>query len=250
MKRPLLLSLVSLCVFGISRAEKPSPIDPAALAPLKQMSATLGAAKAFAYKSKSILEVPAETGQFVTLFSTGDVALVRPDKLRARLGGDAPSFDFYYDGSTVSAFAPGTNVYSTTKAPATIDAMLSGLQEETGIRFASAPLLFNDPYSILTRDLISAVVVGPSAVDGAACVHLAFRSEGVNWEIWLESNARALPRRLAVTFTDRPNFPRTLVDFSGWNLHPWFLGKGAFVFEKPAGSKEIPFVSVLHSADR
>lgn len=246
----LVLSLAVLLSPGALRAEKLSPIDPHALAPLKRMSATLAAAKAFTCKSKTILEVPSEIGQFITVFSTGDVALKRPGMLRARLGGDAPSFDFYYDGATVSAYAPGTKVYSSAKAPATIDAMLAGLQEETGIRFASAPLLFSDPYAILTRGLISAAVVGPSSVDGTPCDHLAFQSPGVNWEIWTEANARALPLRLAVTFTDRTDSPSTFVDFSDWNLHPWFLGDSAFVFKKPAGAKEIPFASVLKSADR
>ncbi|MDD5199984.1 MAG: DUF2092 domain-containing protein [Terrimicrobiaceae bacterium] len=258
--RPLVLLACSLSVLlpsaGISAAAAATPekappaIGKDALDLLRRMSATLGAAKAFTYKSKSAIEVPAATGQFITLFSTGEVALKRPDKLRALLGGDAPDFDFYYDGATVSAFAPGTGVYSTKPAPPTIDAMLTGLQEETGIRFASAPLLFSDPYAILTRGLLSAVVVGPSTIDGAACTHLAFRSPGVNWEIWIESGPRALPRRMAVTFTDRPNFPRTLIDFSSWNLHPWCLGAGAFVFHKPAGAQEIPFVSVLKSTGR
>ena len=214
------------------------------------MSATLAAAKAFSYKSKNILEVPAETGQLITLYSTGEIALRRPDRLRAQLGGDAPAFAFYYDGETVSALAPGTRVYSSTKAPATIDAMLAGLEEETGIRFASAPLLFSNPYAVLTRGLTSAVVVGPSHVDGVACDHLAFRSEDVNWEIWVESNARALPRRLAVTFTDRPGLPRTLIDFSNWRLDPWWLCDRGFTFHEPAGFQEIPFAAVLKSADR
>ncbi|MFZ4681781.1 MAG: DUF2092 domain-containing protein [Terrimicrobiaceae bacterium] len=224
-------------------------IDPQALASLKRMSSTLAAAKAFTYQSKTILEVPATTGQFVTLFSTGEIALKRPDKVRARMGGDAPSFDMFYDGATLSAFAPGTKVFSTSKAPPTIDAMLQGLREETGIRFASSPLLFSDPYAVLTRGLTSAVVVGPSVVDGTACEHLAFRSPGVNWEIWIEAAPRALPRRLAVTFTDQTNFPRTLVDFSHWNLRPW-LRDGDFVFHQPAGAREIPFASVLKSAGR
>ena len=34
--------------------------------------------------------MPAKTGQFITLFSTAEVALKRPDKLRARLTGEAP----------------------------------------------------------------------------------------------------------------------------------------------------------------
>jgi hypothetical protein len=104
------------------------------------------------------------------------------------------------------------------------------------------------PDAVLARGLISAVNVGPSLVDGHLCEHLAFRAPGVNWEIWLEPDARALPRRLAVTFTDKPGFPRTIVEFSNWNLHPWSLG--SFRFTPPAGAKEIPFTSVLKSTAR
>jgi hypothetical protein len=80
-------------------------------------------------------------------------------------------------------------------------------------------------------------------------VHLAFRAPGVNWEVWVEAHERALPRRLAVTFTDRTNFPRTIIDFSDWNLRPW-LRAGDFVFKKPAGVTEVPFLSVLKSSGR
>jgi hypothetical protein len=216
---------------------------------LKRMSDSLAGEKSFTYQSKTIHEVPAITGQFVTLFSIGNVALKRPDKLRAILGGDAPAFDFYYDGNSVSAFAPQTKVFSTLNAPPTIDEMLSGLRTETGIRFPSSPLLQNDPYTILTRGLLSAIVVGPTKVDGFVCDHLAFQSPGVNWEIWIDAGSIALPRRLAVTFTDKPNFPRTVIEFSHWNLHP-FLSDSSFLFHKPAGAREIPFAAVLHSADR
>ena len=66
----------------------------------------------------------------------------------------------------------------------------------------------------------------------------------MNWEIWIESGPRALPLRLAVTYTDRPNFPRVLVEFSDWNLHPGF-SPGSFVFHPPTGCREIPFLSVI-----
>jgi hypothetical protein len=52
-----------------------------------------------------------------------------------------------------------------------------------------------------------------------------------------------------VTFTDRTNFPRILVEFLNWNLNPW-LKAGDFVFRKPAGAREIPFLSVLKSNAR
>jgi hypothetical protein len=234
------------------RAEEASPssaaatsrVDPQALEVLRRMSTTLGVAKAFTYRSTNVVEVPAKTGQFITLFSTAEVALKRPDKLRARLTGEAPHFNLYFDGKTASAFAPATKVYSTLEALSTIDTMLPAMQEETGIRFASAPLLFSDSYSVLTRELRSGVVVGATTVNGRPCQHLAFRSPGVNWEIWIESGQRALPWRLAVTFTDRTNFPRVLVEFLNWNLHPW-LKASDFAFRRPAGAREIPFLSVI-----
>jgi len=255
MKSSLLKFLSATCAAALLlpamvQAAPASPaLNPKALATLKRMSDTLAAAKSFTYKSGTIFEVPAKTGQLVTLFSNADVALKRPDKIRARMTGEVPPFDFFYDGTTVSAFAPGTKVYSSTKAPATIDGMLPALQEETGIRFVTSPLLLSNPFRALTRGLTSAVVVGPSMVRGTPCEHLAFRSPGVNWEIWIATDARTLPQRLAVTFTDRPNFPRTLVEFSNWNLHPW-LRAGEFVFHKPAGATEIPFLSVLKSTGR
>lgn len=253
MKISRLLSVCLLTVFllpaGLTAAEKKSRVDPQALDLLKRMSTTLANAKAFTYRTKSILEVPAQTGQFLTLFSNAEVALQRPNKLASRLSGEAPSFNFYYDGSTVSAYAPGTKVYSKTKAPSTIDAMLPGLEAETGIRFATTPLLMSNPYAELSQGLTSAIVVGPVVVNGVQCVHLAFRAPGVNWEMWLENSNRALPRRLAVTFTERANFPRSIVEFSHWNLSPW-LWSSQFAFHPPAGATEIPFLAVMKSTGR
>jgi len=249
--RPVLAGLLSLILLPspLPAAEKPAARDSRALALLQRMSQTLAAAPAFTYDATSMVEVPARTGQFLTLFSRADVALKRPDKLRAFFRGEAPAFDFFYNGRTVTAFAPATKVYSVTKAPATIDAMLPGLEEKTGVRFATAPLLVSDPYRALTTGLTSAVVVGTTTVRGVSCQHLALRSTGVNWEIWIESGSRALPRRLAVTFTDRTGFPRTVVEFSRWNLNPW-LRESDFEFRKPSGATEIPYQAVLKSAGR
>lgn len=247
--RPIALPLLVFFPFACSlpqlhAQESSSRVQPQALEALKRMSGTLGAAKAITYRSRNIVEVPARNGQFITLFSNVEVALKRPDKLRARLGGEAPRFDFYFDGKTAAAVASTHKVYSLTKAPPTIDTMLPELEQETGIRFVSAPLLFSNPYGVLTRKLISGFVVGSGTVNGVLCQHLAFRSVGVNWEIWIESGRRALPWRLAVTFTDRTNFPRVLVEFVSWNLNPW-LNASDFAFRKPAGASEIPFLSVV-----
>ncbi len=211
-----------------------------ALDQLKRMSTALAAAKAISLRSSSTVEVPAKTGQFVTLFATSEITLQRPDKLRVNVTGEVPNYEFYYDGKTIVASATGDKVYSITPAPTTIDAMMPFADEKTGIHFATADVLFSDPYAMLTQGVTSAFVVGKDTIQGTPCEHLAFRSPGVNWEIWIESGPSALPRRLAVTYTTVTNFPRFLVEMSDWNLQP-SLAAGNFDFKKPADAKEITF---------
>jgi hypothetical protein len=221
----------------------PAPVmEQRALDRLQRMSATLGAAKAFTYRSRSTVEVPANTGQFVTLFATSDVALQRPNKLRVHVTGEVPNFEFYYNGINITAFAPKNQVYSVASAPDTIDAMLKGVVDTTGIYFPSADVMYSDPYAILTKDLTSAFVVGPATVGGVPCEHLAFRGPGVNWEIWIETAKRALPRRLVVTYTEAQNFPRFLVEFADWNLKPKLAAR-QFEFKKPSNATQIEFVA-------
>lgn len=167
----LLALLPAICPAAPEQPGRPEPapvpiMEQRALDQLKRMSATLGAARAFTYRSRSTVEIPAKTGQFITLFGASEVALQRPNKLRVHVTGEVPNFLFYYDGTNITAFAPKDNVYSQTSAPDTIDAMLKSVEEKTGIHFPSADVMFSDPYGMMTKDVTSAFVVGPATVDG------------------------------------------------------------------------------------
>ena len=118
----------------------PPIIEQEALDRLKLMSEKLAAAKAFTYRSRSTLEIPAKTGQFLTHFTESDVALERPNKLRYFVTGDVPSFQFYYDGTHASVLDIKKNLYATTQAPATIDEMLPFVMEKYNNDFFSADL--------------------------------------------------------------------------------------------------------------
>ena len=59
--------------------------------------------------------------------------MARPNKLHVHVTGEVPNFDFYYNGTTVMAFAPQNQVYSVANAPATIDAMLTFMVDKSGI---------------------------------------------------------------------------------------------------------------------
>ena len=220
----------------------PAPvIEQYALDRLKQMSEKLTSTKAFTYRSNNFMEVQAAaTGQFLTFFVDTEVALQRPNKLRANVFGDVPGFQFYFDGAKVSAFDPQKNVHSVSGPLATIDEMLEFVTTRAHINFPSADFMYSDPYAVMTKNLSHAIVVGPSMVNGVPCEHFAYMEPGLNWEIWIENGKRALPLRLAMTYKQVPNFPRFMIEYKDWNLNPK-LKADLFVFKAPVNSKQIEF---------
>jgi hypothetical protein len=180
------------------------------------------------------------TGQFLTFFVDTEVALQRPNKLRVNVFGDVPGFQFYFDGTKVSAFDPQKNVHSVSEPIATIDEMLEFVTTKAHINFPSADFMYSDPYAVMTKNLTHAIVVGPSMVNGVPCEHFAYMEPSLNWEIWIENGKRALPLRLAMTYKQVPNFPRFMMEYKDWNLNPK-LKADIFVFKAPANSKQIGF---------
>src|SRR5258705_12740744 len=130
---------------GQSESASVQMMEQHALDRLKQMSETLRAAKAFTVRSRSTVEVPAKTGQYVTLLGTSEVALERPNKLRVKVTGEVPNFEFYYEGTNMAAFARQNNVYSMDRAPGTIDELLNVVENKSGIHFALEDVMFSDP---------------------------------------------------------------------------------------------------------
>ncbi len=219
----------------------PAPIiQQYALDRLKQMSEKLASAKAFTYHSNSFVELQAVTGQFITLFADGEVALQRPNKMRANISGDVGNFQLYFDGAKVSAFDPQKNLRAVSGPLATIDEMLDFVMNKAQMNFPSADFLYSDPYAVMTKNLTHAIVVGDSMVNGVPCEHFAYMEPAINWEIWIEKGKNALPLRLAMTYKQVSNFPRFLVEFSDWNLNPK-LKADTFVLKIPANAKQIEF---------
>jgi hypothetical protein len=83
----VILSIVQSPVVGMAADQPLSPktgatnpyIEQSALDQLKRTSETLGAAKAFTFRTSNTVEVPARTGQYITLFANSEIAMQRPN---------------------------------------------------------------------------------------------------------------------------------------------------------------------------
>lgn len=224
-------------------AAKPAPatvMEPQALDLLRRMSVRLAETPSFGVWARGWREIPAATGQLLTFVNTAEVTIRRPDRMRVEVGGDI-TLRFWYDGATIAVLDPEKRFYARTEAPPRLDEMLAFAIERFGVHFAMADFLTRDPYVVLTKGITSAFWVGRSAVDGVATDHLAFAGPGIEWQIWIEAGERALPRRLAVTYTSVDKAPRFLVELSGWNLG-LAVPDEAFRFEPPAWAQRIEFL--------
>ncbi len=222
-----------------TNTNSPTPAQ-RALALLKPAADKLSEAKAFSFKTHSMVEVPSPVGQMINYFFDSEVAVERPNKLVSKKTGDGPAFDLYYDGKTFSGVDQKLGVYAQTDAPATLDALIPFVMEKTGIYFPCADMVYSDVYGNLTKDLTHAYWVDKSSVDGVLCDHLAFAGPGIEWQLWVGPEKDPLPRRLMVTLLSMERQPRFMVTFSDWKFKSGLPAKH-FEFKKPPGANQIEF---------
>src|SRR5215469_4842434 len=72
-------------------------IDPLALKVLKAVTDPIRDAKAFSFHTRAIREYLGSNGQIITYFTTSDVTVGRPDKLRVDFKGRGQDVQLYHD---------------------------------------------------------------------------------------------------------------------------------------------------------
>ncbi len=107
-------------------AVAPPALEPKALAILKASCDRLAAAHTMAFTAVETYESPSRQGHPLIFVNKSEVTLQRPDKLRIITPGDGPASEFYYNGKTMTAFAPAENLIAVADAPPTIDARHGG----------------------------------------------------------------------------------------------------------------------------
>ena len=137
---------------------------------------------------------------------TEDVTVRKPDRMRAEVSGDDGKRLFLYDGKTVSILVSPENLYATIPTAPTLGAALDDVTSRHQLDLPLTDLLYMASGGDLGKNVTEAGIVGESRVEGAECDHLAFRSNVVDWQIWIERGS-LLPRKVAVTSRDMPSAP-------------------------------------------
>ncbi|MFM0339210.1 DUF2092 domain-containing protein [Paraburkholderia fungorum] len=193
-------------------------LEPRAVEILKDACARLAAAKSMSFTAVVSYESPSRLGPPLVYSTRSDVTLQRPDKLRVVTLGDGPASDFYYDGKTMTAFAPAEKLVAIADAPPTIDGALKAAYDTGAIYFPFTDVIVADPYKDIADGLTTAFYIGQSNVIGGITTDMvAYVTGDVFVQIWIGAQDK-LPRRIyAVYLNDRARL-RHVLELSNWQL--------------------------------
>ena len=218
-------------------------VDPEADAILKQMSDYLASIQKFEMTGHSNIESVLDSGQKIMLDFSNKLAVRRPNKLfSSRIGEDVDQ-RFAYDGKSFTLNNVQDKIYASIAAPDTISKTLDVTLAQYNITAPGIDLLHRNSYERLSNALLSGFYIGKSVIDGVECHHLAFRNTEVDWQIWIQTGDKPLPKRYVITsrwITSSPQYSTTM----NWNLAPDF-SDNIFNFVVPKEAKRVDLKDAL-----
>ena len=250
MKRMSTLLLLGMLFFAppLQAEEKPpatqeSVRNERVIQRLTSMGQYLRTLKVFAIHADILNDEVLDNGQKLQFAGVADYLVQTPNRLRLEVKNDHRYRIYTYDGKTLTQYSPRLKYYASMDIADTIGQMMMKVKEKYDLEMPLADLFLWGTDMADTKDIKEAAFIGVEQMNGHDSEHFAFRQEGVDWQIWIQSGDKPLPDKLVVTATDEPSQP-SYVSHLKWNLTPKIQNKD-FTFTPPKGAMKIDIVSVL-----
>jgi hypothetical protein len=203
---------------------------------LKGMADYITAQKILAVTYDSDIEVITNNLQKIQFSSSGQVQLSRPDKLRATRTGGYRDVEIVFDGKMLTVNNKDGKDYTQIEAAGTAEELIDVLREKHGVVAPGADLLLSNVFNVMMTDVVEAAVIGKGVIDGVECDHLAFRNVETDWQIWIESGAKPIPRKYVITSKGIGEAPQYTLRIKDWKTD---VPADAFAFKADPSFKKI-----------
>jgi hypothetical protein len=244
-RKILVLSVLAMSLAAPSTYAQTAPVsavDPASIQALKDMGAFLLTLKRFRVSTEVTGELVLADGQKLQHTATADLDVERTNKVRVVMKSARNERELVYDGKKVFLYTPAQKVYGMLELEGTIGDLIEQMEGKYGMQIPLDDLFrFGTPLAQFDQ-IESAMNAGQDFVDGDLCDHYAFRSAKVDWQIWIMTGSKPLPRKVVITNRTDEARPQS-VHMIDWNLKPTFKD-AVFKFTPPKGSTKIEIVPV------
>lgn len=216
----LILAVIIVSGLGAQSAsaqyESGADIDPEAAALLQSMSNYLGSRSGYSFKADIMYDEVISSGQKIQYNAEAVAYLTKPGNFAVSYITDRGGYRFWYDAGLGTILEVPENDYSTVELPGTVDQALNKLNDEYKFAPVLSEFLFINTFKVLTKNITSGVNIGPSRVSGTMCQQLVFRQRDIDWQIWIEDGKRPVPRKLVITYKNRPESPQFIALIKDW----------------------------------
>ena len=244
-----LLTLALAAPFAHAQSAPPVPakstasaIDPGSIQALKDMGAHLQTLTRFKVSTDLTGERVLADGQKLQHSATADIDVHRPNMLRAKMVSPRAVREIFYDGKLATIAIPAQKSYSTVEFTGNLGELVSKLEDRYGVEMPMADMfLWGTPAAPLDK-IESAMNAGQDFIDNDLCDHYAFRQGNVDWQIWITTGDKPLPRKLVITNRSDEARPQS-VQYFNWNLKPTFKDS-VFNFTPPKGATAVELRSL------
>lgn len=229
----LLLTTSSIVV-----ADSSSYLDPRADALLKKMSDYVGDLKSFTVDAYLIEEQIMADGFKMSVLQSGRVKVQRPEQFFISRKGMEQNQQFFYNGSHLVINNNHSGLYINVPVTGNVDDVLDAAADTFGIDMPGRDVVSTDAYTALMEPVEESSYLGAVEIDGAMCRQLVFRSDEVDWQLWVQEGDRPLPCRYTITSKWTYAAPQYTVTFSNWKLNV-DIPSATFDFTAPDGAKSV-----------
>jgi len=241
LSRLMMTTIVIIIIGSTTQAGDKPKIDEIALDHLTQMGEYLAASDEFNFKAEVTTD---EVNIGIYKIHTTDhveAVLRRPDRLWLEQRGDLYNKRFWYNGKSASLLSYAEDMYATTKTASSIDKMLDEMMDKFGVTFPVVDFLVTDPHTDLLTHVTGGIYAGLHKVNGVFCHHLAFTQDDLDWQIWIDSGKRPVPRKFIVTYKNDPGSPEVTTVFTDWEFSGEYPDH-IFEFKAPKSARQINFL--------
>ncbi len=249
----LALTLGGPTAHGSPDADEPTPAESArarrkaraeamtadAIASLERGADFLGRQKRFSFGAEIAYDVLQPTGQMLEFGGSRDILVRRPDRLRVEaIGRDGDVMQLFFDGQSLLVDKPNEDAYVQVEKPGTLYAALDYLVDDLGAPSPLEDFLSEDFVAEVGSRIESGFYVEHAEIGGRICEHLAFRTDELDFQIWIQVGEQPLPCRLVITYKRAEGHPQFSADFRDWNFAPESDDE-MFVFEPPESAERL-----------
>ncbi len=212
---------------------------------LKRSADFLAAQESFSFQTDIAFDVVQANGQVLEFGGTRGYLMRRPDRLRIEsIDDDGGVKQLFFDGKSILIDMPNEDAYVEVEKPGTLYAAMDYLVEELG---APAPLedFISENFAAGPTDrIVTGFYVQRVMLGGQICEHLAWRTQHVDVQLWVQEGNEPVPCRVVITYKKAEAHPQFAADFHLWNFAPDVVDE-LFVFTPPESAERLQVQSFV-----